>query len=76
MFIEGDRVRYVGNTTPNVLGETGTVRRQTSPSNIDVVWDRESLNKIHGCWGVYPKSIERIVSDYSTNQTGDTEEDI
>lgn len=72
-FRPGDRVRYKGMYA---FGELGTVREQTHAENVNVIWDNISLHVSRDSWGVLPENIETIVFDYTSSQTGDTDEDI
>lgn len=75
-FVEGQRVRYVGDMTPSAKGEFGTVIGQTHETNVNICWDDHRFNKGIGGkhWGVLPESI--VLMGYDPKQTGDTDEDI
>lgn len=79
-FVAGQRVRYVGDVTPEAKGEEGTVIAQTHRDNVNVCWDNQRFNKgiSGGYWGVLPGSI-RIIDEifkYDPKQAGDQDDDI
>lgn len=51
MFKEGDRVQYIGEYTPSLVGRTGTVVSTPRPSNVAVYWDGYKVQ------GVIPESL-------------------
>lgn len=80
-FNPGDRVEYIGKTTPSMVGRFGVVVAQTTPRNVDVRWEGPPLDRYiqhadDNIWGCFPQNLQLETQNYIPSQEGDREDDI